>query len=90
MRVMRRLVLLSQSAPVDGPCVLPISQSQLGLMLSLSRQTTNQVLHSLQDRGIVQVAYGRIKVLDRAQLAAAAGLSSTDRALVGQLQPNFR
>ncbi len=90
MRVMRRLVLLSQSAPVDGPCVLPISQSQLGLMLSLSRQTTNQVLQSLQDRGIVQVAYGRIKVLDRAQLAAAAGLSSTDKALLGQLQPNFR
>ncbi|MES2089772.1 MAG: Crp/Fnr family transcriptional regulator [Pseudomonadota bacterium] len=86
MRLMRRLVMLSQSSPTDGPCVLPLSQAQLGLMLSLSRQTTNQVLQSLQDRGIVQVAYGRIEVLDRAQLMAAAGLSSADKALLGQLQ----
>jgi CRP/FNR family cyclic AMP-dependent transcriptional regulator len=70
--------------------VLPISQSQLGMMLGLSRQTTNQILQNLQDRGVVQVAYGRIEVLDGDQLIAVAGLSSADKALLGQLGPSTR
>ncbi|MDE2402944.1 MAG: Crp/Fnr family transcriptional regulator [Burkholderiales bacterium] len=87
LRLARRLLMLAQAAGDDGPCVLPLSQSQLGMMLSLSRQTTNQVLQNLQDRGVVLVSYGRIEVLDRAQLVAIAGLSSVDKALLGQLQP---
>jgi CRP/FNR family cyclic AMP-dependent transcriptional regulator len=91
LRLTRRLVMLAQSAGgKDGACVLPISQSQLGMMLGLSRQTTNQILQSLQDRGVVQVAYGRIEVLDGDQLIAVAGLSSADKALLGQLGPSVR
>lgn len=85
LRLTRRLVMLAHAAVKEGPCVLPISQTQLGMMLGLSRQTTNQILQSLQDRGVVQVAYGRIELLDREQLIAAAGLSVSDRALLGQL-----
>lgn len=87
LRLTRRLVMLASAAGKEGACVLPISQSQLGMMLGLSRQTTNQILQSLQDRGVVQVAYGRIEVLERDQLIAVAGLSVSDKALLGQLSP---
>jgi DNA-binding CsgD family transcriptional regulator len=58
--------------------VVPISQSELGSMLSLSRQTTNQILMDLQQRGVLRLAYGRIEVLDRPGLAAAARLSPAE------------
>lgn len=87
LRLMRRLVMLAHTVGGEGPRILPISQAQLGMMLSLSRQTTNQILQNLQDKGIVLVSYGRIEVLDVAHLVAEAGLSSADKALLGQLQP---
>lgn len=89
-RLARRLVWLVEASaltPSEGPCVVPISQSQLGLMLSLSRQTTNQVLQALQDQGVLRVAYGRIEVLDRDRLMTLAGVSSNERRILGKLQP---
>lgn len=89
-RLARRLVWLVEASaltPSEGPCVVPISQTQLGLMLSLSRQTTNQVLQALQDQGVLRVAYGRIEVLDRARLMAFAGVSATEKRILSQLQP---
>jgi CRP/FNR family transcriptional regulator, cyclic AMP receptor protein len=88
-RVARRLVWLVEASaltPNHGPCSLPISQSQLGLMLSLSRQTTNQILQGLQDLNVLRVAYGRIEVLDRERLMVLAGISSTERRILSQLQ----
>ncbi|RTL32874.1 MAG: Crp/Fnr family transcriptional regulator [Burkholderiales bacterium] len=88
-RLARRLVWLVEASaltPNEGPCVVPISQTQLGLMLSLSRQTTNQVLQSLQDQGVLRVAYGRIEVLDRARLMDLASVSSTEKRILSQLQ----
>lgn len=88
-RLARRLVWLVEASaltPHEGPCVVPISQTQLGLMLSLSRQTTNQVLQSLQDQGVLRVAYGRIEVLDRARLMDLASVSSTEKRILSQLQ----
>lgn len=89
-RLARRLLLLARSSPsaqTPGPVVVPIGQSQLGMMLSLSRQTTNQVLQSLQERGIVHIAYGRIEVLDLDKLADAADLSAAERQMLGRLHP---
>lgn len=89
-RLARRLVWLVEASaltPTEGVCVVPISQTQLGLMLSLSRQTTNQVLQALQDLGVLRVAYGRIEVLDRAKLIAQAGISRNERHILSQLQP---
>jgi CRP/FNR family cyclic AMP-dependent transcriptional regulator len=88
-RLARRLVWLVEAsalAPSEGVCVVPISQSQLGLMLSLSRQTTNQVLQILQDQNVLRVAYGRIEVLDRQRLMEVAGISHTERRILTQLQ----
>jgi len=89
-RLARRLVWLVEASaltPVEGPCVVPISQTQLGLMLSLSRQTTNQVLQTLQDQNVLRVAYGRIEVLDRQRLMAIAGVSTNEKRILSQLQP---
>ncbi len=89
-RLARRLVWLVEASalmPSEGVCVLPISQTQLGMMLSLSRQTTNQVLQSLQDQGVLRVAYGRIEVLDRARLMAVAGISKNEKRILSHLQP---
>lgn len=86
-RLARRLVLLAHASEAGRPCVLPIGQAQLGSMLSLSRQTTNQMLQLLQDRQLVQVSYGRIEVLDLPALIDIACLSTTDRALLDQVKP---
>ncbi|MNH32801.1 hypothetical protein D3C79_932700 [compost metagenome] len=52
--------------------LLQLSQEQLALMLSLSRQTTNQVLKSLQQEGALRLGYGEIEILDLARLQALA------------------
>ena len=80
-RLVRRLLWLvagMMRGASEGGCVLPISQSELGSMLSLSRQTTNQILMDLQQRGVLRLAYGRIEVLDRTGLEAAAHLTPAE------------
>ncbi|BBP74076.1 Crp/Fnr family transcriptional regulator [Pseudomonas gingeri NCPPB 3146 = LMG 5327] len=52
--------------------LIPLAQDQLASMLSLSRQTTNQILQGLQDEGIVHLNYGEIEILDLERLRAAA------------------
>ena len=54
--------------------VLQLPQEQLALMLSLSRQTTNQILKDLQSLGILRLGYGEIEILDAQALRAQAGL----------------
>jgi CRP/FNR family cyclic AMP-dependent transcriptional regulator len=89
-RLARRLVWLVEASaltPANGPCSLPISQTQLGMMLSLSRQTTNQILQTLQEQQVLRVAYGRIEVLDRVRLMAVARVSLNERRILHHLQP---
>ena len=62
----------------------------LGMMLSLSRQTTNQAVSALASQGLVRVAYGRIEVLDRVRLMEAAALSDTERQILAQLRASER
>jgi CRP/FNR family transcriptional regulator, cyclic AMP receptor protein len=95
-RLARRLLMLAQAGlkgqagqmlHQGSPVVLPISQQQLGMMLSLSRQTVNQLLNGLQQQGIVQVAYGRIELSDLARLAGVAELSRHDLQMLEQVLP---
>ncbi|BAQ78096.1 Crp/Fnr family transcriptional regulator [Pseudomonas sp. St29] len=53
--------------------LLQLPQEQLALMLSLSRQTTNQILKDLQHQGILRLSYGEIEILDTDRLHALAG-----------------
>jgi CRP/FNR family cyclic AMP-dependent transcriptional regulator len=49
-----------------------VSQEQLAAMLSLSRQTTNQILQDFQQQGILRTSYGGIEILDLERLRAVA------------------
>ncbi len=67
LRLARRLVQLSQQQ-----ADIPLQQEQLGQLLSLSRQTTNQLLRQLVAQGLIQSQYGGITVLNRPALLQLA------------------
>lgn len=69
----RLLQMAAGYGEVDGPRrVLQLSQEQLALMLSLSRQTTNQILKNLQQEGALRLGYGEIEIVDSARLEQLA------------------
>lgn len=47
------------------PLTLRIPQEQLGLMVALTRQTTNQVLRQFEAKGAIRLSRGGIEILDR-------------------------
>ena len=49
-----------------------VSQDSLASMVSLSRQTTNQLLRSLESQRIVSLKFGEIVILDFDRLRAAS------------------
>lgn len=49
---------------------LQVSQEQLALMLSLSRQTINQILKSFEQSGVVRLGYGEVEIVDARRLRA--------------------
>src|SRR5256885_16248324 len=61
-----------QPAPDGQGVVLRISQSDLAAMLSVSRQTINKELRLLEQRGLLQAAYGRLTIVDLAGLLRLA------------------
>lgn len=72
-RLARRLLLIAENYGESEPRrVLHLAQEQLALMLSLSRQTTNQILKELQALGVVQLTYGEIEILDFERLRQLA------------------
>jgi CRP-like cAMP-binding protein len=73
-RVAHRLLLIVEGygETEHSRRVLQLPQEQLALMLSLSRQTINQILKDLQHQGILTLSYGEIEVVDLEKLRAAA------------------
>ena len=53
-----------------------VSQERLGMMLSLSRQTVNELLRHLEQESIVCCQRGRVRILDPSRLRDAARGSS--------------
>lgn len=78
LRVARRLVFIAEG---NGEWtdrtrrVLPLPQDQLASMLSLSRQTINQVLKQLEGQGLVKLHYRELEILDIEGLRMACGSS---------------
>lgn len=54
--------------PTAGPVAMHVSQSDLAGMLGLSRQRLNGLLTALQARGLIEVGFRCIRVLDEAGL----------------------
>lgn len=75
-RVAHRLLLIAEGyGEIESARrVLQLPQEQLALMLSLSRQTTNQILKDLQSQGILHLGYGEIEILDIERLRALAAI----------------
>lgn len=73
-RLAHRLLMIAEGyGEIDPPRrVLQLPQEQLASMLSLSRQTTNQLLKDLQGQGILNLRYGEIEILDTERLRALA------------------
>ncbi|MET3456382.1 Crp/Fnr family transcriptional regulator [Pseudomonas kilonensis] len=71
-RLAHRLLMIAEGYGEIEPTrrVLQLPQEQLALMLSLSRQTTNQILKDLQAQGILHLSYGEIEILDIERLRA--------------------
>jgi len=74
-RVARRLLAMSTGHGMlaDGAAQrrLPVSQEQLGAMLSLTRQTVSEVLRTFEAEGWVRRLYGAVELLDLGGLAEA-------------------
>lgn len=74
-RVMRRLVQMAQGygkTADEGSSrrTLAITQEQLALMIGVSRQTTNQILHDLKSRDLIRVHRGALEIVDLPALRA--------------------
>lgn len=62
---------LLQVDPGDGP-LLSLTQTALGEMVGLSRNTLNRVLATLERTGALHVGYARIQIRDRLKLEDVA------------------
>jgi len=73
-RLAHRLLMIAEGYGETTPPrrVLQLPQEQLAAMLSLSRQTTNQILKELQGQGIIGLSYGEIEILDAVRLRELA------------------
>jgi CRP/FNR family transcriptional regulator, cyclic AMP receptor protein len=79
-RVCRRLLAFSQAAAGTSPDGwVPLSQGELATLAGTTRSTVNRVLRRARDDGLVELARGRIHMLDEGALrrAAGAGASTT-------------
>jgi CRP/FNR family transcriptional regulator, cyclic AMP receptor protein len=73
-RVLRRVSELTRVYPGrgDGPSEIPLTQETLAGMAGTSRATVNAVLRDAQERGLVELSRGSIRVVDREGLARRA------------------
>lgn len=89
LRLARRLLVMASAAlqrRASGSSVfVALSQEQLAMMLSLSRQTANQILKDMQARGLIDLAYGRIEILDVEQLQAYAQVTERELSLLPRM-----
>jgi CRP/FNR family transcriptional regulator, cyclic AMP receptor protein len=68
-RVARSLAALFHPVLYPGVgTLLRITQQELGYLVGLSRQRVNEALRALQERGLIRIEYGGVRVLDLAAL----------------------
>ncbi len=73
-RIQRELLRLDDVGIADdGDGWIRLSQDDLAMLTATTRATVNRVLRDLERRGVVELARGRSRVVDRASLARLAG-----------------
>jgi CRP-like cAMP-binding protein len=68
-RVMRQV---ANAADLYGDGLIPLTQEEIGSMAGTTRPTVNRALRAAQEAGVVDLARGRIRVLDADGLRAIA------------------
>lgn len=71
-RVAVRLLLQEEASSAEKG-ELKLSQAKLAEMVALSLPTLQRVLRRLQDGGLIELGYGRIRILDRRGLLSLCG-----------------
>lgn len=71
-RVFRQLGRLAAIYSELGSTAIPVTQDDLATMAGTTRQTVNRVLRHAQDNGLLQLARGRVEIVDAAGLAKRA------------------
>ena len=72
-RLAQRLLMIAEGyGTSQGRALIRLPQDQLAAMVSLSRQTTNQILRDLAAQGVVRLQRGGIEIVDLAALRACA------------------
>lgn len=66
--VLRLLHLDEGAAKADGWII--VSQEELAAMVAVSQPTLHRNLHRLVDLGLVELGYGRLRLIDRSKLIA--------------------
>jgi CRP/FNR family transcriptional regulator, cyclic AMP receptor protein len=76
-RLARRLLLMAEGYGERNAFtkrVVEVRQEQLAMMLSASRQTTNQLLKELEAAGVIRISYGEVEIVDLDALTLSARL----------------
>lgn len=72
-RVLRRLVTLADEfATGESRIDVPVSQEDVASMAGTTRPTANRVLRAAEEEGLIELARGRITIVDREALARRA------------------
>lgn len=77
-RVRRRLAELAElyTDDRDEPTVVPLTQETIAELAGATRSTVNQVLRDEARRGTIELARGKVRVLDVTDLARRGGAAS--------------
>jgi CRP-like cAMP-binding protein len=67
-RVCRRVLAFSEAVGVASNGWVTLNQADLATLAGTTRSTVNRVLRRVEDRGLVKLARGRIKVIDEPAL----------------------
>lgn len=75
-RIARWLLLIAHRyglSQENSRKIVKVQQQQLALMVSVSRQTTNQILKKMETQGLIKLSYGEIEILDIENLKKISG-----------------
>lgn len=74
-RLAKRILMMAENVQLNhgtSDLVINVDQASLAAMLSVSRQTANQILKDLEEQACLSLRYGKITVLDMDKLRKVA------------------
>jgi CRP/FNR family cyclic AMP-dependent transcriptional regulator len=69
-RIARRLLILQHAKPGEW---IELGQESLAELVALSSQSVRRALHSFEKRGLIELSYRKLRIIDMSGLAALCG-----------------